>query len=147
MQKHKFQKTEFIQKKGRSFLLLPFFLPVFLLTFSCAYIDPTKYGRVTPQNTADNNTFIYSVSDEFAKQTVSSPADEKNPKISVAEAKLLERLLDLKKYCLDKSGNPQFTITSRQEKIFDMTFANLIEKNYNARPIAPRMYFGQCEAR
>jgi hypothetical protein len=45
---------------------------------------------------------------------------------------------------MDRSRTPLFTITSRQEKIYDMTFAHLIEESYNARPVAPRMYFGQC---
>ena len=62
-----------------------------------------------------------------------------------AEAKLLTSLLKEQKYCLSDSGSPSFIITSRQEKIYDMTFAHLIEQNYNARPIAPRMYFGQCK--
>jgi hypothetical protein len=57
----------------------------------------------------------------------------------------LTNLLKEQKYCLNDSGYPSFIITSRQEKIYDMTFAHLIEQNYNARPIAPRMYFGQCK--
>lgn len=135
-------KSKFFLKKGRSFLLLPFFS--FLI--SCIS-DPSHYGRVTPQNTADSDSFIFSVNDEFTKINSASPQDKKNPKMTKAEANLLTLLLQQKKYCLDGSGNPIFTIISRQEKIFDMTFAHLIEENYNARPIAPRMYFGRCEKR
>jgi P-type E1-E2 ATPase len=97
--------------------------------------------------TGDNNSFIFSVNDEFSQVSKKSPIDKKNPKITEAESELLTALLEQKKYCLDKSGEAHFIITSRQEKIFDMTFAHLIEQNYKARPIAPRMYFGQCEAR
>jgi len=137
--------AKIIHKKGRSFLPLPFFMFVILLT-SCAG-DPSRYGRVTPHNTADKDSFVFSVSGEFEKAAANSPQDKKNPKMTEAEAKLLVALLKQKKYCLNNYGAPLFLITSRQEKIFDMTFAHLIEQNYNARPITPRMYFGQCEAR
>jgi len=135
-------KSKSFLKKGRSFLLLPFFL----LSISC-HSDPSNYGRVTLHNTADRDSFIFSVNDEFIKMNSASPQDKKNPKMTKAEAGLLALLLQQKKYCLDAAGNPIFTITSRQEKIFDMTFAHLIEESYNARPVAPRMYFGRCEKR
>lgn len=143
MQILKSKKTNFSYKKGRSFLLLPFFL----CAISCKNIDPAQYGRVTLHNTGDNNSFIFSVNDEFSQISKKSPIDKKNPRITEAESKLLMALLEQKKYCLDKNGDPHFLITSRQEKIFDMTFAHLIEQNYRARPIAPRMYFGQCQPR
>ncbi len=126
-------------KKGRGFLLLPFFVSL----ISCTY-DPSKYGRVSPYNTADKNSFVFSVNDEFVQANANSPKDEKNPKMTKAEATLLTALLKQKKYCMSDKRMPSFTITSRQEKIYDMTFAHLIEENYNARPVAPRMYFGQC---
>ena len=138
----KFTKSDIGQRNGRSFLLLPFFL--FLI--SCA-TDLSRYGRITLHNTADNDSFVFSVSDEFLKINSTSTQDKKNPKMTEAESKLLTALLQQKKYCLDSYGSPFFTVTSRQEKIFDMTFAHLIEENYNARPIAPRMYFGRCGVR
>lgn len=127
-------------KKGGKLIFLPFFL----FAISCAG-NSSKYGRVTLHNTADKNSFVFSASEEFTKVNVASPKDKKFPKMTQAEAKLLTNLLKEQKYCLDDSGYPSFIITSRQEKIYDMTFAHLIEQNYNARPIAPRMYFGQCK--
>jgi hypothetical protein len=127
-------------KKGGKLIFLPFFL----FAISCAG-NLSKYGRVTLHNTADKNSFVFSASEEFTKVNVASPKDKKFPKMTQAEAKLLTNLLKEQKYCLDDSGYPIFIITSRQEKIYDMTFAHLIEQNYNARPIAPRMYFGQCK--
>jgi hypothetical protein len=125
-------------KKGRSFLLLPF------LFMAACTTDPSRHGSISLHSTSDKNSFIFSVNDEFANATSTSPQDEKNPKITKAEAKLLAALLKQKKYCLNKHGTPLFAVTSRQEKIYDRTFAHLIEENYNARPIVPRMYFGQC---
>lgn len=138
--------SKFAQKKGRKiYSFLPFFLPaVFLLTISCA-ADPSKYGRVTLHNTSDKNSFVFSVNEEFLSANSLSKPDKKFPKMTEAETELLAALLKQKKYCLDNYGFPLFSITSRQEKIYDMTFAHLIEKNYNARPIAPRMYFGKCQ--
>lgn len=131
---------KFNYKKGRSFLLLPFFI---FMTY-CAVDLKMSHGRITLHNTGDKNSFIFLVDDEFIDANKNSPQDEYNPRMTVAESKLLLLLLREKKYCLNDAGNPIFTITSRQEKIFDVTFAHLIAENYRANPIAPRMYFGQC---
>lgn len=127
------------QKKGRSLVLLPFFV----LMISCVG-DLSKYGRVTLHNTSDRESFIFSVNDAFLAANPPKQTD-KATLVSEAENKLLIALLTKKKYCLDSHRKPSFTISSRQEKIYDMTFAHLIEKNYNARPVAPRMYFGRCK--
>jgi len=134
------KSRSFDYKKGGKLIFLPFFL----FAISCAS-NSSKYGRVTLHNTADKNSFVFSASEEFTKVNAASPKDKKFPKMTQAEAKLLTSLLKEQKYCLSDSGSPSFIITSRQEKIYDMTFAHLIEQNYNARPIAPRMYFGQCK--
>ncbi len=130
---------KFSQKKGGSFLLLPFFLFV----ASCAG-NPLQYGRVTFHSNAGKDSFTFLVSEDFIKLNSTSPKDKKNPKMTKAEADLLVSLLKQKNHCSDKRGVPLFNITSRQEKIYDMTFAHLIEQNYNSKPVAPRMYFGRC---
>jgi hypothetical protein len=96
-------------------------------------------------NSSDKSSFVFLVSETFTKVNSDSPQDKNFPKMTEAETKLLKNLLKQKKYCLNNSRTPDFIITSRQEKIYDMTFAHLIEQNYNARSIAPRMYFGQCK--
>jgi len=126
-------------KKGSSFLLLPFFM----LVFSCSD-NLSNYGRVTLNSGSINDSFIFLVNEEFLSANYQSLNDKKFPKITEAELKLLKGLLNEKKYCLNRNGKTSFVITSRQEKIYDMTFAHLIEQNYRAQPIAPRMYFGQC---
>jgi len=133
--------TKKFSKKGRSLTLLPFFIFI----ASCSG-DLARHGRVSPHNTGDQNSFTFIVSDEFIEDNYKSPADKENPKLNKAEAKLLYSLLKEKKYCLVE-GAPQFSITSRQEKIYDMTFAHLIEQNYRSRPIVPRTYFGNCKAK
>lgn len=135
-----FCKLKFFYKEGRGVLLLPFFL----LVVSCA-ANLSNYGRVTIHNGASNDSFTFSVSDEFIKLNANSPKDKENPKMTKAESELLTNLLKQKEHCLNNGGVPIFNITSRQEKIYDMTFAHLIEKNYNAKPVAPSMYFGRCK--
>ncbi len=125
--------------KGRSLLLLPFFVSL----LSCAS-DSTKYGKVTLHSTSNKDSFIFSVSDEFAANSLDSKVDKNNSNITLAESKLLQAILKQKKYCLDQFGAASFKITSRQEKIYDMTFAHLIEQNYKARSVTPRMYYGEC---
>ncbi len=126
-------------RKGRRFFLLPFFL-----LLACSG-DLSRYGHVTLHSTANRDSFIFSVSDEFLKENASSPLDKKNPKMTEAESRLLRHLLKIKNYCPLAYGSPLFQITSRQEKIFDMTFTHLIEENYNTRPAVPLMYFGVCD--
>jgi hypothetical protein len=47
--------------------------------------------------------------------------------------KELLNLLEKRNYCVNDRGNILYSITSRQEKIYDMTFAHLIEQNYIIR--------------
>ncbi len=119
-------------------------LAFLLLIASCA-VNKARYGRVELYGAGDDrNSFVFTVSDEFTSQNKESLQDKKNPKITEAEAALLNYFLKEKKFCLDGEGDPLFEVTSRQEKIFDATFAHLIEENYKARPLAPKMYFGKC---
>lgn len=128
-----------LNKKGGSLLLLPFFM----LVFSCD-ADLSRYGRVTLHHSTNKNSFIFSVQDEFLKENSKSKIDKNHPKMTRSEVKLLKVLLHQQSYCLNGFGVPSFNITSRQEKVFDMTYAHLIERNYNTKSVAPRMYFGQC---
>lgn len=130
-----------ILNKGGNFLKWsPFFIG---FLFSCGLSDLSKYGQVSFHNTGLSRSFIFTVNEEFIEKNKNSKADEYNPKISAAEAKLLEFLLKKNDYCVSDK-EPPYVITSKQEKIFDMTFAHLIEENYNAAPIVPRTYFGRC---
>lgn len=126
-----------IFKKAAFFLLL--------ILSSCAS-GSLHQGRVELYGAGDRNSFVFTVSDEFILSHKDSLPDKKNPKITQAEAALLITLLKEKKFCLDEDSSPLFEITSRQEKIFDATFAHLIEENYKARPLAPKMYFGKCRS-
>ena len=118
-------------------------LPFFMLVFSCA-ADLSRYGRVTLHHSVNKNSFLFSVNDEFLKDNSKSKLDKTHPKMSKAEVKLLKVLLNQQSYCLNRFGVPGFIITSRQQKVYDMTYAHLIESNYNTKSVAPRMYFGQC---
>lgn len=129
-----------LSKKGRAFLPLPFFV---FIAISCSN-KIEGYGSITTHSISDRNSFIFSVKESFLLANLNSRIDEENYGITYAEISLLKKLLKSKEYCLDKQKKPSFKITSRQEKIYDATFAHLIEENYNARPISPRMYFGQC---
>ena len=131
---------KFTNKKGR---LIVRFLPFFALIASCS-VDLSQYGRVAPQNTAHKNSFVFSVSEEYLDKNQDSKQDEKYPKMTKAESALLVKILKQQKYCLNKDSKIAFQITSRQEKIYDATFSHLIEQNYRAKPVAPRMYYGEC---
>lgn len=119
------------------FYLLP------LLLSTCTSAEFIKHGKVSLHNTADKNSFVFSVDEEFGRIYRDSPQDKKNPKLTKAETTLLTALLTQKKYCLD-GRSPKFSITSVQEKIYDVTYAHLIQENYNAKPVAPKMFFGNC---
>ena len=126
-------------KKGRSFLLLPFFI----FAISCNS-DLTRNGKVTMHTSIGKNSFIFLVNDDFVEKNNSAKPDKKNPRLNQAEAKLLYQILTQKKYCLNDDGKPLFKVSSRQERIYDTTFAHLVEQNYKARPVVPRTFFGEC---
>ena len=118
-------------------------IAAFTLAVSACASDPSLYGKVRQYNSTDNKSFVFSVDEEFLRKSEGSKKDKEYPLMTEAEVKLLLALLMQKDYCL-KDGNPSFKINSRQEKIYDVTFAHLIEQSYNAKPVSPRMYFGSC---
>ncbi|MDA0902517.1 MAG: hypothetical protein O3B09_03815 [Proteobacteria bacterium] len=61
-----------------------------------------------------------------------------------SETKLLSKLLKNGGYCINSEGDLSFSIISKQEKIYDATFASLIDENYNAKSVTPVTYFGEC---
>lgn len=122
-------------------LLLKLF--VIILLASCG-ANKSRHGRVEYYNSGDRGSFVFNVSDDFVAANKNSPQDRDNPKITKAESDLLASLMKEKGICINRDGDPSFRITSRQEKIYDATFAHLIEENYRARPLVPRVYSGKC---
>lgn len=107
----------------------------------------SSYGKVsTFSNKSNKNSgsFVFSVSDKFLERNKKSGIDPKHNKMTVAESRLLEEILRDKNYCL-KNNSVSFVINSRQERVYDATFAHLIEENYNAHSAVPRTYYGECK--
>jgi hypothetical protein len=124
-----------------------YFLLLLFLLVSCSFEkkkDFTRYGKLAPYSSSNKDSFIFTVSDEFLNQNKNSSLDKNHNKMTEAEVDLLVLFLEDKKYCLT-NNKLSFVIKSRQEKVYDMTFAHLIEKNYNARPVVPRTYYGECK--
>ncbi len=140
MQILSFYQTFGSNKKSRLISVSLLFL---LFITSCA-ADHSQYGRVTLHGPSNKNAFTFFVSEDYLLANQTSKKDEAHPKMSKAESGLLLELLKQNKYCVNSDKKIFFKITSRQEKIYDMTFAHLIEQNYNARPVTPRMYYGEC---
>lgn len=128
-------------KQGGKVNFLPFFIACLIALSSCSN-NLSSYGSVAPRNTAGKNSFVFSVKESFLDKKL-RPEDRYTNNISQAEINLLKKLLKQKKYCLN-NGSPKFIVTSKQEKIFDMTFAHLIEETHNTKPISPRKYYGKC---
>ncbi|MFT6106228.1 MAG: hypothetical protein ACJA0S_000233 [Rickettsiales bacterium] len=95
-------------------------------------------------DSVNKKSFSFVVSDFFLKKHPNSRPSSLYSKMSVDELKILMHLLKRDKYCINQTGDLSFKINSKQEKIYDITFSNLIEKSYNARPISPITYFGEC---
>jgi len=128
---------------------LKFFITFFgfLFIISCSS-NQDKYGKITLHNTGDRNSFIFTVSEDFLEKNskdLQKEAKDVVAKISIAEYNFLKKLLKEKRFCFNQNNDLDFTIVSRQEKIYDMTFSHLIATSYKARPLAPRSYFGECK--
>ncbi len=119
------------------------FLPFLLFSVSCFYYEGA--GKLTTHESSSGSVryFLFTVEDSFVARNLDSPLDEEHLKMTKAEADLLKILLKKQNYCISENGF-SFKISSRQEKIYDITFAHLIEENYNAKPISPKSYFGFC---
>lgn len=131
----------FIRKSSK----ITLFLLLFLITFSCAFKKASKNpASLSFHITGSKKTFIFTVSEDFLLQNKSSAVHKKHTKLTNAEFHLLLSLLKEKKYCLDNKNKYAFSIDSRQEKIFDVTYSQLIARSYNAKPISPVSYYGSC---
>ena len=121
------------------------FLFILILSSSCSG-DLTKYGKVQRYKAASsrNHAFSFKVEGEFALHSDPTKRDEKHMLMNEDEVNLLNKLLVGQKLCLDEYSYPSYVITSKQRKIYDVTFANLIDQNYNAKPVAPLTYYGRC---
>ena len=134
-------QTFFKTKKSGSILGSLLF---FVITPACSSPDLSQYGRVTLHGPTNKGAFTFYVSEEYLRANQDSKIDPSNTRMTKAESQLLLKLLKNSDYCLNEDKKTFFKITSKQEKIYDMTFAHLIEQNYKARPVTPRMYYGEC---
>jgi hypothetical protein len=119
-----------------------FCLLLFLL--SCSLRMDSVGAKLFLFDSVNKKSFSFVVSDFFLKKHPNSRPSSLYSKMSVDELKILMHLLKRDKYCINQTGDLSFKINSKQEKIYDITFSNLIEKSYNARPISPITYFGEC---
>ena len=120
---------------------------IFSMVSSCVSKD-SNLGKVSLHSTGERNSFIFTISEEFLEKNSKDLGNEvKNQpvKISKVEYNLLKKLLNEKKFCINQDKKLNFELTSRQEKIYDMTFSHLIATSYKARPLSPRSYFGECK--
>ncbi len=116
-----------------------------LLLLQSCHQDYSKHGKVSIyQSSSKSKAFLFKVEGEFSASNSSSESDKNHKFLSKAEVGLLNDLLVNESLCLDEFHHPSYVITSKQEKIYDITFANLIEQSYNARPVSPLTYFGKC---
>lgn len=130
-----------------SVIYIPRIIPLFLLIFlvSCEVVPLNNdSAKLSLFNSASKKAFSFVVSEEFVRKNSHSESSALYPKMNVAELKLLMKFLQHNKYCINKNGELSFKINSRQEKIYDVTFSSLIEQSYNAKPVSPTTYFGEC---
>lgn len=124
--------------------LIFLFIAVFFAQ-SCAQ-DYVGKGKVSPyrQSSSGGAAFLFKIDEGFSTKGGGSRIDDRHRLMKKGEVSLLKKMLVDNNLCLDEYNNPSFMITSKQEKIYDVTFANLIEQSYGARPVTPLTYFGKC---
>jgi len=119
------------------------FLVISLLAlFLQSCVDPSKYGAV--RTYGDSQSFMFLVSEDFIKSNKHSKQYSHNSILNTAEASLLSSLLKKDNICLNESSSPKYIITSKQQKVYDITYASLIEENYNTKSITPLTFYGRC---
>lgn len=118
-------------------------LLIFLTSCTTLFFEKGS-AKLTLFNSVNKKTFSFVVSEEFVKENSRSKPSELYPKMTAAELKLLMKLMRNNNYCINQNGELSFKINSKQEKVYDVTFSNVIEQSYNARPVSPTTYFGEC---
>ncbi len=119
---------------------------IFIFTLaSCSNDIPSQdhLGKLSFYNSLNTQSFSFAVSDKLLSGDESVP-DKKHPKMTKSQVKILKNLLKKNNYCINKKDELSFKITSKQEKIYDVTFSGLIEQQYNAKSLTPTTYFGKC---
>lgn len=124
---------------------------IFLFRISLLFILPScisqadlDSAKLSFFNSAGQKSFSFAINEDYIRRNIDSKPSSKYPKMSKAEYKLLVKVLENKKYCINKNGELSFKINSKQERVYDATFPSLIETNYRAKPIIPTTYFGKC---
>jgi hypothetical protein len=116
-------------------------LPIFSSCFFAPNSDGVKLNFFQSKN---KQSFSFVVSERFLQHHQGSESSALYPAMTNAELRVLMKNLRNNKYCINKDADLSFKIKSKQEKIYDITFSGLIEQNYNAKPISPVTYFGEC---
>jgi len=98
-------------------------------------------GKVLFYNSLDKKSFSFTVSDSLP---TNNKMDNKHPLMTKSQATLLKHLLKKNNYCINSKNKLKFEVTSKQQKIYDVTFSGLIEQQYNAKSLTPVTYFGKC---
>ena len=122
-------------KKGIILTIMPFLL-------FCCSVENNYSSYVKVENIGNKKFFTFFVDDEFIAKNYKSPPYKKFPKISIAEYELLLKLIKNDNKCGFEKLD--IVIHSRQDKVYDTTFAHLVSQNYRARPISPVIYNGEC---
>lgn len=122
-------------KKGIILIIMPFLL-------FCCSVEKNYSSYIRVENIGNKKFFTFFVDDEFIAKNYKSPPYKKFPKISIAEYELLLKLIKNDNKCGFEKLD--IVIHSRQEKVYDTTFAHLVSQNYRARPISPVVYNGEC---
>jgi hypothetical protein len=117
-----------------------------LLVSSCvnSFVYDKNSAKLSLFKSANKKAFSFVIDSKLIEKNANSKPSALYPKMNVAEIKLLMNFLRDNNYCINQSGELSFKINSKQEKIYDITFSSLIEQNYNAKPVSPTTYFGEC---
>lgn len=123
-----------------SSVVVPFF---FLLLSSCVSTS-VRDARVQFDE-SDKTSFVFFIEHRNRAGHLNVERSELHPQLTKEEARVLDKILRKQGSCsLNNDKIPSFQVISRQEEVYDVTYAGLIEQNYNPRPVAPIMYFGRC---
>jgi hypothetical protein len=121
-------------------------LLILLLFSSCInqFFYNKEAAKLSFFSSANKKAFSFVIDGKFIEKNNKSRPSALYPKMNVAELQLLMNFLRDNNYCINENGELSFKINSKQEKIYDVTFSSLIEQNYNAKPVSPTTYFGEC---
>lgn len=113
-----------------------------IISGSCSY--KAKDSKITFHISDGAKFFVFSTIDDEKKNLYKITNSNSFIEISDSDISEIKSAIYESKYCLNKYGDSDFVLTSRQVTSYDNTFYSFISKVHNLKEKKIISYYGKC---